>query len=54
MSWLNASKSYTNWTIKELLNGENVFLSFLPVKVNQIQRNFEVRPDPGNKSILES
>lgn len=39
MSWLNASKSYTNWTIKELLNGENVFLSFLPVKVDQTQRN---------------
>lgn len=29
MSWLNASKSYTNWTIKEILNSGNwLFLHF--------------------------
>lgn len=30
MSWLNASKSYTNWTIKDILNSEKWLLSFSP------------------------
>lgn len=28
MSWLNASKSYTNWTIKDILNSDTDFFFF--------------------------
>lgn len=43
MSWLDASKSYTNWTIKENLNGEKLLVHlFCRVKLNK-QANTEMR-----------
>ncbi len=36
MSWLNASKSYTNWTIKDILNSEKLpFLLFSVIKLKR-------------------